>query len=117
VLTLLVQLDYEPRGWFKIPASCFFPQPEVDSACVVLVRRDRPPLPEERRQTFVKIVKRAFSQRRKVMVKLLKADWPLEKLEWALAAAKVSPQKRAEELSLEQFIALTQSLCTFVLQL
>ena len=26
VLTLLVQLDYEPRDWFKIPASCFFPR-------------------------------------------------------------------------------------------
>ena len=26
VLTLLVQLDYEPREWFKIPAGCFFPR-------------------------------------------------------------------------------------------
>src|SRR5207247_1312395 len=34
VLTLLVQLDYEPRDSFKIPATCFFPAPEVDSACV-----------------------------------------------------------------------------------
>ena len=32
VLTLLVQLDYEPRGSFKIPADCFFPAPEVDSS-------------------------------------------------------------------------------------
>src|SRR5437588_9453047 len=31
VLTLLVQLDYEPLDWFKIPASSFFPEPEVDS--------------------------------------------------------------------------------------
>ena len=42
VLTLLVQLHYEPQGWFKIPASCFFPEPEVDSACVCLVRRPLP---------------------------------------------------------------------------
>src|SRR5664280_2899855 len=30
VLTLLVKLDYEPREWFKIPAGCFFPAPDVD---------------------------------------------------------------------------------------
>ena len=53
LLTLLVQLDYEPRGWFKIPASCFFPEPDVASACVVLVRRATPLLPEEHRATVV----------------------------------------------------------------
>ena len=47
LLTLLVQLHYESRGWFKIPAGCFFPAPEVDSACVCLVRREQPLLPPE----------------------------------------------------------------------
>ena len=74
VLTLLVQLDYEPRNWFKIPAGCFYPAPDVDSACVVLIRRAPPLLPENQRAAFVKIVKRAFSQRRKMMLKLLKPD-------------------------------------------
>ena len=108
VLTLLVQLDYEPRGWFKIPAGCFFPAPEVDSACVTLVRRAQPLLPDTHRAAFVKIVKRAFSQRRKMMLKLLKTEWPLEKLQAALAALNISPQERAEKLSLEQFVALTK---------
>jgi 16S rRNA (adenine1518-N6/adenine1519-N6)-dimethyltransferase len=107
VLTLLVQLDYEPREWFKIPAGCFYPAPDVDSACVVLIRRTTPLLLESQREVFVKIVKRAFSQRRKMMLKLLKADWPAEKLEAAFAALGISPQERAEKLSLEQFAALT----------
>jgi len=110
VLTLLVQLDYEPREWFKIPAGCFFPAPDVDSACVVLERRKTPLLPENQRETFVKIVKRAFSQRRKMMLKLLKEDWPTEKLESAFAGLKIPPQERAEKLSLEQFVALTEKL-------
>src|SRR5436190_22884844 len=38
LLTLLIQLRYEPHGCFKVPASCFFPQPDVDSACVTLLR-------------------------------------------------------------------------------
>jgi 16S rRNA (adenine1518-N6/adenine1519-N6)-dimethyltransferase len=108
ILTLLVQLDFEPRDSFKIPASCFFPEPDVDSACVVLDRRERPLLPENRRETFAKIVKRAFSQRRKMMLKLLHEDWPEQKLEAAFAALKISPQERAEKLSLEQFVALTK---------
>jgi 16S rRNA (adenine1518-N6/adenine1519-N6)-dimethyltransferase len=110
VLTLLVQLDYEPRGWFKIPAGCFFPAPNVDSACVTLVRREIQLLPDEQRTAFVKIIKRAFSQRRKMMLKLLKAEWPAEKLVQAFAELSISPQERAEKLSLEQFVQLTRLL-------
>jgi 16S rRNA (adenine1518-N6/adenine1519-N6)-dimethyltransferase len=110
VLTLLVQLDYEPRGWFKIPADCFFPAPNVDSACVTLVRREKPFLSDENRKLFVRIVKRAFSQRRKMMLKLLKAEWPAEQLQQAFVELNISPQERAEKLSLEQFVGLTNLL-------
>jgi len=110
VLTLLVQLDYEPRDSFKIPADCFFPAPNVDSMCVVLQRRTRPLLADGQRAAFVKIVKRAFSQRRKMMLKLLKQDWAVDKLAAAFAELKISPQERAEKLSLEQFVALTKIL-------
>jgi 16S rRNA (adenine1518-N6/adenine1519-N6)-dimethyltransferase len=110
VLTLLAQLNYEPRDWFKIPRSCFFPEPDVDSACVVLDRRAVPLLPENQRETFVKIVKRAFSQRRKMMLKLLRADWPLKKLERAFAESKIPPRERAEKLGSEQFVALVEKL-------
>jgi len=110
ILTLLVQLDFEPRGWFKIPPGCFFPSPEVESACVCLVRRAAPLLAEERRGLFRRIVKKAFSQRRKMMLKLLKQEWPKEQLEAALAELNISPMERAEKLSLEQFVALTGKL-------
>jgi 16S rRNA (adenine1518-N6/adenine1519-N6)-dimethyltransferase len=110
VLTLLVQLDYEPRDSFKIPADCFFPAPNVDSMCVVLQRRARPLLADGQRAAFVKIVKRAFSQRRKMMLKLLKQDWAVDKLVAAFSELKISPQERAEKLSLEQFVVLTEKL-------
>jgi 16S rRNA (adenine1518-N6/adenine1519-N6)-dimethyltransferase len=110
VLTLLVQLDYEARDSFKIPADCFFPAPNVDSMCVVLQRRARPLLADGQRAAFVKIVKRAFSQRRKMMLKLLKQDWAVDKLAAAFAELKISPQERAEKLRLEQFVALTEKL-------
>jgi 16S rRNA (adenine1518-N6/adenine1519-N6)-dimethyltransferase len=110
VLTLLVQLDYEPRDSFKIPASCFFPAPDVGSACVALVRRTRPLLPDGHREAFVKIVKRGFSQRRKMMFKLLKEDWPEQRLAAAFGGLGLSHQVRAEALGLEQFTKLTTML-------
>ena len=110
ILTLLVQLDFAPREFFKIPPGCFYPEPDVDSVCVILDRREQPLLPENLRANFAKIVKRAFSQRRKMMLKLLKADWPQEKLQAAFAELKISPLERAEKLSLDQFVALTEKL-------
>ncbi|MFN7141216.1 MAG: 16S rRNA (adenine(1518)-N(6)/adenine(1519)-N(6))-dimethyltransferase RsmA [Limisphaerales bacterium] len=110
LLTLLLQLRYEPKGWFKIPASCFFPPPDVDSACITLVRRPEPLLDYEGAKAFTKIVKRAFSQRRKMMLKLLKQDWTAEKLTAAFESAGISPQERAENVSLEQFVQMTQTL-------
>jgi 16S rRNA (adenine1518-N6/adenine1519-N6)-dimethyltransferase len=110
VLTLLVQLDYETQGWFRIPASCFFPEPDVDSACVCLLRREQSLLPPEQRASFLGIVKRSLSQRRKMMFKLLKEDWPEPRLAREFERLHLPPRIRAEDVSLEQFVLLAQGL-------
>jgi 16S rRNA (adenine1518-N6/adenine1519-N6)-dimethyltransferase len=107
VLTLLLQLRYEPLAHFKIPAECFFPAPDVDSACIVLGRRTTPLLPQAQHARFERLVKLSFSQRRKMMLKLLKQDWPVEKLTAAFERLGLSPQIRAEKVSLLQFVELT----------
>ncbi len=113
ILTLLVQLDYEPCGWFKIPSGCFFPEPGVNSACVCLRRRAQPLLAGAQAGVFASIVKRSFSQRRKMMRKLLHADWPAPALDRAFAALAPLPlpaQARAETVTLDQFVQLTRLL-------
>lgn len=110
VLTLLVRLGYTPGEWFKIPPDCFFPAPEVDSACVCLSRDPRPLLPTGQRRAFARLVKLAFSQRRKKMFKLLKTAWPAVQLEAAFAALGLDPLVRAEKLSLDQLLRLTTQL-------
>ena len=110
VLTLLVALSYEPRPAFNIPASCFFPAPDVDSACVCLIRRAQPLLAPSERSIFKRIVKLSFSQRRKMMFKLLRTEWPAEELERAFAELKLPLQARAETVSLEQFVRLVRFL-------
>lgn len=110
VLSLLVQMRYEPIGHFRIPPECFFPAPDVDSACVTLIRRDPPLLPVELHGLFDRLVKLSFSQRRKMMLKLLKQSWPVEQLQMAFEQLKLSPQIRAEKVSLAQFVELTRLL-------
>ena len=110
LLTLLIQLRYQPKEFFKIPRGCFFPEPDVDSACVVLLRREPSLLPLELEKVFDRVVKLALSQRRKMLVKLLKQQWPVEKITAALEQLKLRPDVRGEKLTLEQFVALTRLL-------
>jgi 16S rRNA (adenine1518-N6/adenine1519-N6)-dimethyltransferase len=110
LLSLLIQLNYEPVAILKIPASCFYPPPDVDSACVHLELRSTPMVQRELQSAFTKIVKRSFSQRRKMMFKLLKADWPEPSLSAAFAVVNLSPKVRAEAVTLEQFAELTRLL-------
>ena len=107
---MLITLHYQPTSLFKIPASCFFPAPDVESACITLTRRNPAPLDAEQTKLFVRIVKRAFSQRRKMMLKLLKSEWPEDKLHACFATLNISPQERAEKVSLEVFTDLCRML-------
>ena len=110
LLTLLVGLHYAPSNLFRIPAGCFFPAPDVESGCLTLTRRTPPLLDAAQTKRFVRVVKRAFSQRRKMMFKLLKAEWPEEPLRAAFAQLGISPQERAEKVGLEVFIKLCKLL-------
>jgi 16S rRNA (adenine1518-N6/adenine1519-N6)-dimethyltransferase len=109
-LSLFLQVRYEPKEFFKIPAGSFFPPPDVDSACVKLELRREPILSAKQIPDFYRIVKRAFSERRKVMLKLLKNDWPGDQLESVLLELKIPLQARAETVSLEEFVRLTLAL-------
>ncbi|MFN2508533.1 MAG: 16S rRNA (adenine(1518)-N(6)/adenine(1519)-N(6))-dimethyltransferase RsmA [Chthoniobacterales bacterium] len=104
-LTLLIQLRYRVDYLRSVPASVFLPQPEVDSAFVKLTPRDAGELPEHDAELFTRLVRRGFSQRRKQLQKLLREDFP----DWELAAkcCGFDPKARAEELSLAEWIALS----------
>jgi 16S rRNA A1518/A1519 N6-dimethyltransferase RsmA/KsgA/DIM1 with predicted DNA glycosylase/AP lyase activity len=74
------------------------------------MRRPEPLQPPEQTRAFARLVKLALSQRRKKMIKLLKAAWPLPQLEAAFTELALDPLVRGEKLSLTQFVRLTQIL-------
>jgi 16S rRNA (adenine1518-N6/adenine1519-N6)-dimethyltransferase len=110
LLALLVQVRYEVADYFKVPPTCFFPPPDVDSACVTLLRRPVPLVEAHLQRPFEKIIRRGFSQRRKIFLKLLKADWPEQKLKETFEAMQLDPKIRAERLSIGQFAEMARLL-------
>ena len=110
VLTLLIGLHYATGESFVIPRGSFYPEPNVDSGCIELLRRETPLLLPELCTVFKKIVKRVFAERRKKMMKLLKRDWPEAAVVEAFDALGLDEKIRAERVTLEQFAELTQRL-------
>jgi 16S rRNA (adenine1518-N6/adenine1519-N6)-dimethyltransferase len=104
-LTLIVQLHYRVDYLRTVPASVFLPQPDVDSAFVRISARAPGELPHHDPETFLRLVRRGFSQRRKQLRNLLREEVP----NWDEASSAVGfePRARAEELALEQWIALS----------
>lgn len=107
ILTLLLALSFEPGDSFVIPRGCFFPVPDVDSACVTLRRRAAPLVPREQARLYCRLVKLAFSQRRKMMLKLLKQQWPADRLAEGFGKAGIALTERAEKVTPGQFAILT----------
>jgi len=110
VLSLLIGIHYFTGQSFEIPRGCFFPEPNVDSCCIQLVRRDNQLLTVEETSIFKRIVKRGFSERRKKLMKLLKYDWPTEAVVAIFKTLGLDEQIRGEKVSLEQFVGMTKYL-------
>lgn len=105
-LTVFTQLHYHVTIAHIISPQCFYPPPRVDSAVVVLDRRAaRTRL--EPGAPFHELVRCAFRQRRKMLRGVLAG---YDRIGEAFRLANVSPTARAEELSLEQWIALANAL-------
>lgn len=110
LLSLFIQARFEPAGWFKVPAGCFFPPPDVDSACVALRRRGDDVVPHALVPLFMRVVRKGFSERRKMMFKLLKQEWDPARLRAGYELAGIPWDQRAEKVSLGQFAILTKFL-------
>ncbi len=114
VLTLAAQFYADIDIVHHVPASCFMPRPKVDS-CIVrfrLIPGTR--YPEVDRNKLMKVVRTAFSQRRKTLrntlVKAGVMGLAPELAAEALEAVGIDSGRRPQTLSLNEFVTLTQAL-------
>lgn len=105
-LSVMLQSRYAMTKLFDVPPEAFDPPPRVVSAVVRMVPLSADRLRASDEAAFSTVVARAFSQRRKMLRRVL-ADWAAV-VPWDDIG--VAPTARAEELSVEQFVALTDAL-------
>ncbi|HAR45254.1 MAG: hypothetical protein A2X56_04335 [Nitrospirae bacterium GWC2_57_13] len=103
-LSVLVQYFTQPRMEFFVPPEAFSPRPDVDSAVITLVVRDEPAAAVNDEQFFFRVVKAAFSQRRKTLRNSLRQlGLPKEKTDQLLSATGIDLGRRAETLTVVEF--------------
>ncbi len=106
-LAIFTQLYFEVELLFNISPEHFAPPPKVDSSLVKLIPREN--IPVENRELFELLVRTAFSQRRKTFVNNITSEvFPKsDKIISALTECELSDKVRAEQISLENFLKLT----------
>ncbi|RYY56686.1 MAG: ribosomal RNA small subunit methyltransferase A [Chitinophagaceae bacterium] len=100
VLSVLVQAFYTPTYLFDVSEQSFNPPPKVMSGVVLLLPR-KEPLDMRSEKSFTLLVKTAFNQRRKTLRNAVKSLFDPETLKDDIF------NKRAEQLDLQAFAALT----------
>ncbi|HOJ92157.1 MAG TPA: 16S rRNA (adenine(1518)-N(6)/adenine(1519)-N(6))-dimethyltransferase RsmA [Dictyoglomaceae bacterium] len=104
-LSVFLKLTYTYEILTKVSPNAFFPQPDVES--VVLRLRFSPKFGGiKNKELFFKIVKESFRQRRKFLINNLQRAFPTIPWNEILQSLKIDPKRRAETLSLEEFISI-----------
>ena len=111
-VTVSVNYYAEPEMLFSVSAGSFMPAPKVDSAVLRLNILKEPPVKVDDEKKFFKVVKAAFSQRRKTLVNVLSSTMHYEKsmLTQILAEMQLPETVRIEKLTMEQLITLSNHL-------
>ncbi len=105
-LSVFTQFYASVRRVLNVPARAFRPVPKVDSTVVRLDFKPQIGLKPRLEQSFSNLVKAAFSQRRKTLYNCLKTIYASKLVLAALADAGIAPERRAETLSVEDFVRL-----------
>lgn len=108
--TVKLQLRARPAGRFAVSPGCFMPPPRVESAVLRLERIEQPAPPEYLDAT-ARVAEAAFAQRRKTLRNSMRSSLGLsaETLDDALVDAQIDGSRRAETLTVPEFLRLGAS--------
>ena len=110
-LSVFIRFYSNPETIIKVPKTVFMPQPKIDSTVIKL--NIKKGLPDVDKDQLFKVVKAAFSKRRKTLLNALSSygfDLEKELIKNALEEIQIRPEIRAENLSLEDFINISKIL-------
>ncbi|WP_251554304.1 16S rRNA (adenine(1518)-N(6)/adenine(1519)-N(6))-dimethyltransferase RsmA [Neobacillus muris] len=114
-LSIAIQYYTEAETVMIVPKTVFVPQPNVDSAVIRLIKRDKPAVSVKDERFFFQVTKASFAQRRKTLLNNLTSQLPdgkqkKEEILAALSLSQIEPSRRGETLSLEEFARLSDAL-------
>jgi 16S rRNA (adenine1518-N6/adenine1519-N6)-dimethyltransferase len=112
-LAVMLQYCARIRPVMDLKASQFYPRPKVDSIVLEIDFLPAPPTPADDEEFFSQVVKAAFGQRRKTLRNALSGSQLALKPTAAAAvlqAVAIDPSRRAETLSIAEFVALSNAL-------
>ncbi len=111
-VSIAVRYYCEPKVLFQVSRGSFMPAPDVDSTVIRLDIRKQPEMDVKREEDFFRVVKAAFSQRRKTLSNTLSSGLSMNKTQIAelLECAGVASNLRAEQLSMQQFADIANAL-------
>lgn len=110
-LSVYVNFFSIPEIIIHVPKTVFMPQPKVDSAVIKLDIKKN--LPDIDRDKFFRVIRAAFSKRRKTLLNSLSSygfDIDKETIRETLENININPEIRAENLSVEDFIKISETL-------
>ncbi len=108
LLGVSIQFYGKPKIIAHVPARAFYPMPKVDSAILRVDMKDEVPLTRKQRDSFFHLVQAGFSERRKQLHNSLAHGLHRKNVEVQarLLAANIDPSRRAETLSIEDWLRL-----------
>lgn len=111
-ISVLCRYYTEPSIIRNVPASLFVPPPKVDSAVLKLKVLEKPSVEVTDEKMFFRVVKASFAQRRKTLLNCLCAGFSIPKSEMSelLESIGITPQRRGETLSLEEFAGISDKI-------
>ena len=112
LLGVSIQFYGRPEIVATVPARAFYPAPKVDFAILRVEVNDRPPLTRKERDSFFRVVQAGFAEKRKQLHNALTHHLHRknEEIRACLAAANIDPSRRAETLSIEEWLRLWEEL-------
>ncbi|MBU4055128.1 MAG: ribosomal RNA small subunit methyltransferase A [Proteobacteria bacterium] len=114
-ISVMLQYCAEIQKVMDVRADQFFPKPRIDSLVLMIRFKATPDFPAKNEDFLFKVIKAAFGQRRKTLKNALQnSELQVggEMAEKTLVLSGIDPKRRAETLSVEEFVRLSNTLET-----